>query len=154
MHVLCVRLGEQLRRFSLRCTWRAHRAPADCALLHEAAGLRGREARREDTEMRFVLLALGIAVCVAFHHAWLAHAAEAALSEEARLATELRCKGREGHAASDCRRLLEKLYLAGTLDPERTLRAHCTPVRMIEWGARPPAPPALCVQRYGGWQKS
>ena len=107
--------------------------------------------------MRTGLLAMGTAAFVGLHLAWLVPAYDRAtgvgLSDEARVAIELRCKGRVGHAASECRRLLEKLYLAGTLDPERTLRAHCTPLKTIGWGARPPAPPALCVERYGGWRK-
>jgi hypothetical protein len=108
--------------------------------------------------MRYALLALGIAGCIGIHQTWLAdaydHATSAALSDEARSAIELRCKGRAGRAGRDCRRLLERLYLGGTLDPERTLRAHCTRLKTVEWGARPPAPPAVCVQHYGGWQKS
>lgn len=102
--------------------------------------------------MRYGLLALGVIVCIALH-GWLSHATGVALSDEARSAIDLRCNGRDGHAARECRRLLEKLYLAGALDPERTLRAHCTRVTTVEWGVRPPAPPALCVQRYGGWLK-
>ena len=102
--------------------------------------------------MRNILIALGIAAGIGLHQAWLASAASLALSDEARLAIELRCEGRQGRAGRECRELLEKLYLARTLDPERTLRAHCTRSRMIEWGARPPAAPALCVERYGGWQ--
>ena len=97
-------------------------------------------------------IALGIAACIGLHQAWLASAAPLALSEEARLAIELRCEGRQGRAGRECRALLERLYLARTLDPERTLRAHCSRAKMIEWGTRPPAAPALCVERYGGWQ--
>lgn len=108
--------------------------------------------------MRYGLLALGIAASIGLAQGWLSHAyheaAGAALSDEARFAIELRCKGRGERAARDCRRLLQKLYLAGALDPERTLRAHCTPVKILEWGARPPLPPALCVERYGGWRSS
>jgi hypothetical protein len=100
--------------------------------------------------MRYGLLALGIAVCIGLHQIWLAHATEAALSDDARLAIELRCQDRHGGAAADCRRLHEKLYLAGTLDPEKTLRAYCTLAGTVRWGTRP-APPELCVQRYGGW---
>jgi hypothetical protein len=103
--------------------------------------------------MRNGLIAVGIAVLIGLQHVWLRHAAQAALSDDARLAIELRCQGREGHEARKCRKLLEKLYLAGRLDPEMTLRAHCTPLETVELGARPPSPPALCVERYGGWQK-
>lgn len=107
--------------------------------------------------MRSGFLALGVAGCIGLSSGWLAcsyrDATGAALSEDARLAMELRCEGREARAAADCRRLLAKLYLAGTLDPEKTLRAHCTPASTRRWGRRPPPPPALCVQRYGGWWK-
>lgn len=104
-----------------------------------------------------LVLVPGMTVGIGLFHGWLAnvyqHAAEAGLSDEARSAIELRCKGLEGSAATDCRSLHAKLYLAGTLDPERTLRDHCTPAKTVAWGTRPPAPPALCVQRYGGWHK-
>lgn len=100
--------------------------------------------------MRHGLIALGVAIAVGLLHGWLTHATDSALSEDARVATELRCQDRAGSAASDCRELHEKLYLAGALDPERALQAHCTPLRTVEWGRRP-APPALCVERYGGW---
>lgn len=107
--------------------------------------------------MRYGVLALGIVACIGLYHGWLAHAYDpatgVALSDEARAAIELRCNGREGRAADDCRKLFGKLYLAGTLDPEKSLRAHCTPLKTVEWGARAPAPPALCLERYGGWQK-
>ena len=107
--------------------------------------------------MRYGLLALAMAVCMGLYHGWLASAYDpshgAALSDEARAAIELRCHGREGRAANECRRLLGKLYLAGALDPETSLRDHCTPLKTVAWGARPPAPPKLCLERYGGWQK-
>lgn len=105
--------------------------------------------------MRYGLLALGIAACIGIH--WLTAAYQeatgAALSDEARSAIELRCKGLEEHAARECRGLLEKLYLASALDPERTLRAHCTRSKVVKWRNRQPAPPELCVERYGGWQR-
>lgn len=107
--------------------------------------------------MRYGLLVPGIALCIALQQVWLTRscdgATEAALSEPARAAIEIRCGERDGPAGRDCRSLLEKLYLAGRLDPERTLRDHCTRSRTVRWGVRPPSPPALCVQRYGGWQQ-
>lgn len=109
---------------------------------------------REDADMRYVLLALGIAACIALHQTWLSHVAGTALSDDAHLAIELRCKGRQGGAARDCHVLLEKLYLAGTLDPEKTLRTYCAPSRLVQWGARRPARPALCDRRDGGGRSS
>lgn len=109
--------------------------------------------------MRYGLLALGtaVAVCVAISHDWLARAYDAAttaaLSEEARLAIEIRCQLQDAPAAVDCRRMLKKLYLAGSLDPHRTLRTYCDSVRSAWWGGRGPALPEVCVQRYGGWPR-
>jgi hypothetical protein len=103
--------------------------------------------------MRYgLLVVLGVPACIAIHQIWISSATEAALSEEARLATEIRCEGRVGEEASKCRKLHERLYLAGTLDPEKALRDHCTRDTTVEWGRRPPAPPELCVERYGGWK--
>jgi hypothetical protein len=101
--------------------------------------------------MRYGLFVLGIAVCIAFHQGWFApaydRATTAALTEEARLAIDVRCKGRE------CRAILKKLYLSGSLDPDKTLRAYCDSVKNARWGGSRSAPPKLCVQRYGGWRQ-
>jgi len=78
----------------------------------------------------------------------------AALTEEARLALDVGCRGHHGRAAHDCRRLLQRLYLAGALDPDKTLRAYCDAVKTARWGASRPAPPEMCVERYGGWKES
>jgi hypothetical protein len=108
--------------------------------------------------MRYGLLVLGIAICMGMCQGWLArgydHATTAALSEEARVAIEIRCQVQDGRAARECRSLLKKLYLAGSLDPDKTLRTYCDSVKNAWWGGRRPAPPELCVQRYGGWQNS
>ena len=104
--------------------------------------------------MRHGLLAAGMAACMGLGLVQVSrHATSAALSDEARVAIDLRCQGRNGRAASECRGLLEKLYAAGALDPEKTFRAHCTPPETLAWGARQAPPPRLCVARYGGWQK-
>lgn len=106
--------------------------------------------------MRTGLFILGIAVCVAFHQGWFApaydRATTAALSEEARLAIDVRCKHRDDRAGRECRAILKKLYLSGSLDPDKTLRAYCDSVRNARWGGSRSAPPKLCVQRYGGWR--
>jgi len=78
-------------------------------------------------------------------------AATEALSEDARLAIELRCQDREGPAGRECRSTLERLFLAGTLDPDRTLRAYCESVKTARWGGSRPPPPRVCTDRYGGW---
>jgi hypothetical protein len=105
--------------------------------------------------MRYGLLVLGIAGCVALSLGWLAracdHAISGALTEEARIAMELGCQGRDGRAARECRSMLKKLYLSGSLDPDKTLRSYCDSVKNSRWGGSRPAPPEVCEQRYGGW---
>ena len=107
--------------------------------------------------MRFGLLVLGIAVCIGLYQGWFAraydHATTAALTEEARLAIDVRCQVQPTRAARECRALLKKLYLAGSLDPDKTLRVYCDSVKTSRWGGSRPAPPKVCVQRYGGWQE-
>ena len=105
--------------------------------------------------MRYGLLILGVAVCIALHQGWFAQAYErtttAALTDEARVAIDLRCRDQSGRAAQECRSLLKRLYLAGSLDPDRTLRVYCDSVRTALWGGSRPAPPDVCDERYGGW---
>jgi hypothetical protein len=106
--------------------------------------------------MRVGLLILGIVVCIGLLQGWFAraceHATTAALSEEARVAIEVRCRDQSGRAAHECRSLLKKLYLARSLDPDTTLRTYCDSFRTARWGGSRPQPPAVCVQRYGGWK--
>ena len=105
--------------------------------------------------MRYGLLVLALVGSIALYRGWLGqaydHATTAALTEEARMAIDVRCQALEGQAARQCRGMLKRLYLAGSLDPDTTLRAYCDSVKSAAWGGRRPAPPALCVQRYGGW---
>jgi hypothetical protein len=105
--------------------------------------------------MRYGLLALAIAVSIGIYNDWFVravdHATSAALTEEARLAIDVRCQLEDDRAAQDCRNVLKKLFLAGSLGPERTLRTYCDSVRNAWWGGRGPALPEVCVQRYGGW---
>jgi len=106
--------------------------------------------------MRNGLLALATLVVVGLSQGWFARAYDAAttaaLSDDARLALEVGCEREVGFAARECRAMLKKLYLAGRLDPDKTLRAYCDSGRAEWWGGRRPAPPAVCVQRYGGWR--
>jgi hypothetical protein len=105
--------------------------------------------------MRHGLLVVGIAGCVGVSQGWIArtcdHASTAALTDEARLAIDVRCARDEGRAARECRSMLKKLYLSGALDPDKTLRTYCDSFEHARWGGSRPAPPALCRQRYGGW---
>jgi hypothetical protein len=108
--------------------------------------------------MRYRLLVLGIVVSLGLYQGWFARAYDqatsAALTEEARLAIDVRCQGQNDRAAGECRSLLKKLYLSGSLDPDRTLRFYCNSVKNARLGGSRPAPPKLCVQLYGGWPKA
>lgn len=103
-----------------------------------------------------LLVVVPIAIGVGLHQGWFhqAHerAATAALSDDARLAITVRCQGRHTAAAKECRTLLRKLYLAGALDPDKTLRQYCDSVRDAPWGGQRPTQPALCIERYGVWR--
>ncbi len=114
--------------------------------------------------MRYGLLALGIAVCIGLYQGCFTSAYDAvttaALSDDARLAMDLRCAGRgrgtnqSGRAVAECRAMLKKLYLSGSLDPDKTLRTWCESVKNARWGGSRPPPPPVCVERYGGWHAS
>jgi hypothetical protein len=47
--------------------------------------------------------------------------------------------------------MLTKLYVAGALEPDTTLRAYCESERTMRWQASQARPPRICVERYGGW---
>ena len=107
--------------------------------------------------MKVGLLCLVLAIGLALYQGWFERAYEhltyAALGEDARLAIEVRCRVEAPRAARECRATLEKLYLAGSLDPDKTLRAYCLSVKTGRWGGRRPTPPEVCVRRYGGWER-
>jgi hypothetical protein len=107
--------------------------------------------------MRYGLLVLGIGLCIGLYQGCFARAYDTAttavLTEEARLAMDLRCQGQHGRARSDCRAMLKKLYLSRSLDPDKTLRAYCDSIKNARWGGSRPPPPEVCVKRYGGWQE-
>ena len=104
--------------------------------------------------MRIVLLVLCIAGCIGLYQGWFpracAHATAAALSEDARVAIEIRCQDQVGRSALECRSLLTRLYLAGTLDPDRTLRTWCDSFETARWGGSRPPQPKVCAERHGG----
>lgn len=105
--------------------------------------------------MRSGLLVLGVVLGIALHQGWLARAwdeaTSEALTEDARLAIDVRCSEEHGRAGQECRRTLKRLYIAGALEPDRTLRAWCESVKTRRWQAHRTPPPPMCVQRYGGW---
>ncbi len=104
--------------------------------------------------MRYGLLVLAILGCVAgtvlFFRAY-DDVTTAALSDDARLAVDVGCRGKNGYAKRECRAMLKKLYLSRSLDPDKTLRAYCDSIKSARWGGSSPPPPRLCVERYGGW---
>ena len=87
--------------------------------------------------MRYGLLVLGIAVCIGLHQGCTRaydHLTTAALTDEARIAIDVRCQIQNGRAARECRSVLKKLFLAGSLDPGKTLRVYCDSVGTARWG--------------------
>lgn len=107
--------------------------------------------------MKYALLVAGIAVCIGLCHGSIAglydQVTTAALSEEARLAIDVRCRDRDSQEGRECRAMLKKLYLSGSLDPDKTLHTYCESVKNARWGGSRPKPPDLCVRRYGGWRE-
>jgi len=105
--------------------------------------------------MRTELLIPGLAACIGLSTLGLAHACDyvtdAALTEEARLAIRVRCEPKPEVAARECHSMLKRLYLAGSLDPDKTLRSYCDSVKNAGWGDHRNPPPRLCIERYGGW---
>jgi len=106
--------------------------------------------------MKYGLLALALVIGLGLYQGWFArlhdHLTTSALTDDARLAVEVRCGGETGRSADECRSTLKRLYLAGSLDPDKTLRTYCDSVKHGRWGGSLPPPPKLCVQRYGGWK--
>lgn len=106
--------------------------------------------------MKYGLLALAISLVIGLYQGWFApgynQAHRGTLSDDARLAIEIRCEGQSGRSAGECRSMLTRLYLAGSLDPDTTLRTYCDSVKHARWGGSLPPPPKVCVQRYGGWR--
>jgi len=105
--------------------------------------------------MRLGLLVLVFILTIGAYQGWFSraydHVTTSALSDDARLAIDLRCQGQHGHAAPECRNTLKKLYLSGSLDPDKTLRTYCESVKTARWGGSRPPPPEVCIERYGGW---
>jgi hypothetical protein len=107
--------------------------------------------------MRYALLVLGLFGCIGLWQGWFAqaydHATTAALTDDARLAIDLRCEREQGPSEHECRTVLKKLYLSGSLDPVTTLRTYCDSVKHARWGGSRPSPPEICIERFGGWRE-
>jgi len=105
--------------------------------------------------MKPALLVLAAVTAAGIHQVLIAPALHdvtaSALSDDARMAIELRCGDAQSSGARDCRARLERLYASGSLDPDKTLRAYCESVKSQPWGHAHTAPPKVCVDRYGGW---
>jgi len=105
--------------------------------------------------MRYRLQTLGIALGIGLTLMGLiwayGSASQAALTDEARLAIEVRCPDETTREGRKCHRMLTKLYVAGALEPDTTLRAYCESKRTMMWQASQARPPRICVERYGGW---
>jgi hypothetical protein len=108
--------------------------------------------------MKIGFLFLCLAISIGLYQGWFAraydHLTSVALSEDARTAIEVRCGVDDDSAARECRAMLKRLYLSGSLDPDKTLRAWCDSVKTSRWGGGYAKPPRLCVRRYGGWTGS
>jgi len=105
--------------------------------------------------MRHAIIVIALACATVLYQGWLGPACEqvttAGLSDEARLAIDVRCRGRDDRGGEECRQRLKRLYLSGALDPDKTIRAWCASVKTAGWGGTRPTPPRVCVERYGGW---
>jgi hypothetical protein len=105
--------------------------------------------------MRYGLHILGIALgigLILMGSIWAyTQATSAQLTEDARLAIEVRCPDERSLEGRECETLLTKLYSAGALEPDRTLRAYCETVKTRRWQGSESRPPKLCRDRYGGW---
>lgn len=105
--------------------------------------------------MKPALLVLGVIATAAIGRGLIAPAlddvATRSLSADAQLALDVRCGAPRSDSARACRDRFERLYAAGSLDPDKTLRTYCESVRTARWGGGSTTPPRLCVERYGGW---
>jgi hypothetical protein len=105
--------------------------------------------------MRYRLRVLGIALGIGLTLVGLiwahGYATKAALTDEERLVIEIRCPDETTREGRKCHRMLTKLYVAGALEPDTTLRAYCESERTMRWQGSQARPPRICVERYGGW---
>ena len=70
---------------------------------------------------------------------------------EVAAALDVRCGdfvSRERHA---CELVLHDQFAEGELDPVAVLRQHCTRRGSVWPGSHRADPPAMCVDRFGGW---
>ena len=66
------------------------------------------------------------------------------------VALEARCGGMQEVMRQACEETLSARFASGEASPKSLIRIHCTRVESV-WDAPLPDPPALCVERFGGW---
>ncbi|MFP6628427.1 MAG: hypothetical protein VCC67_05260 [Myxococcota bacterium] len=70
--------------------------------------------------------------------------------DAASVALEARCGGLQERMRQTCEATLTARFASGEASPESLIRIHCTRVESV-WDAPLPEPPAVCIQRFGGW---
>jgi len=70
--------------------------------------------------------------------------------DDTAVALEARCGGMQVLMREACEESLSARFASGQASPETLIRIHCTRVESV-WDAPLPQPPALCVERFGGW---
>ena len=70
--------------------------------------------------------------------------------DDASVALEARCGGMQEAMRRTCKEALSVRFASGQTSPASLILLHCTRVESV-WDAPLPKPPALCVQRFGGW---
>lgn len=70
--------------------------------------------------------------------------------DAASVALEARCGGMQERMRQTCETTLTARFASGEANPESMIRIHCTRVESV-WDAPLPEPPAVCMERFGGW---
>ena len=70
--------------------------------------------------------------------------------DDTTVALEARCGGMQEAMRRTCKEALSVRFASEQTSPASLILLHCTRVESV-WDAPLPEPPALCVQRFGGW---
>jgi len=73
--------------------------------------------------------------------------------DDTSVALQARCGGMQEAMRRSCEESLSARFASGETNPESLIRLHCTRVESV-WDAPLPDPPALCIERFGGWVTS